>query len=147
MRPNVFDEINANLKKFWEVENSDVNVDKQEILTSDEKKALSQVQNSLKLVDGRYLLEVPWKNERPVLPDNYTMALERLENTELKLLKHSEMAQDYHATITPYLQQGYIPKLSNIEMKQVPGWLLPHFPVFRPERQTTKTLIVFDASA
>ena len=35
---NVFDEINTNLKKFWEVENSNVNVDKQEILTPDEKK-------------------------------------------------------------------------------------------------------------
>ena len=79
VRPNVFDEINASLKKFWEVENSGVNVNKQEILTPDEKKALSQVQNSLKFVDGRYQLEVPWKNERPVLPDNYTMALKRLE--------------------------------------------------------------------
>ena len=147
VRPTVFDEINATLKKFWEVENSGINVEKQEILTSDEKKALNQVQNSLRLVDGRYQLEVPWKNERPVLPDNYTMALKRLENTELKLLKHPEMAQDYQATITSYLQQGYIRKLLDNEMKQVPGWLLPHFPVFRPERQTTKTRIVFDASA
>jgi len=32
-------------------------------------------------------------------------------------------------------------------MKQIPGWLLPHFPVSRPERQTIKTRIVFDASA
>ena len=104
VRPNVFDEINTSLKKFWEVENSGVNVDKQQILTPDEKKALSQVQNSLKLVDGRYELEVPWKNERPVLPDNYTMALKHLENTELKLLKRPEMAQDYQATIMSYLQ-------------------------------------------
>ena len=57
------------------------------------------------------------------------------------------MAQDYQATITSYLQQGYIRKLPHIEMKQVPGWLLPHFPVFCLERQTTKTRIVFDASA
>ena len=147
MRPTVFDEINATLKKFWEVENSGVNVEKQEILTPDEKKALNQVQNSLRLVDGRYQLEVPWKNERPVLPDNYTMALKRLENTELKLLKHPEMAQDYQATTTSDLQQGYIRKVPDNEMKQVPGWLLPHFPFFRPERQTSKTRIVFDASA
>ena len=60
MRPNVFDKINASSKKFWEVENSSVNVDKQEILTPDEKKALSQVQNFLKLMDGRYQLEIPW---------------------------------------------------------------------------------------
>ena len=103
VRPNVFDEINASLKKFWEVENSGVHVDKREILTPDGKKALSQVQNSLKLVDGRYELEVPWKHKRPVLPGNYTMALKRLENTELKLLKNPEMAQDYQATITSYL--------------------------------------------
>ena len=146
VRPNVFDEINASLRKFWEVENCGVNVDKREILTPDEKKTLSQVQNSLKLVDRRYL-EVPWKHKRPVLPDNYTMALKRLENTELKLLKNPEMAQDYQATITSYLQQGYVRKLPDDEMKQVPGWLLPHFPVFRPESQTTKTRIVFDASA
>ena len=147
VRPNVLDEINASLKKIWEVENSGLNVDKREILTPDEKKALSQVQNSLKLVDGRYELEVPWKHKRPVLPDNYTMALKRLEKTKLKLLKNPEMAHDYQATITSYLQQGYIRKLPDDEVKQVPGWLLPHFPVFRPERQTTKTEIVFDASA
>ena len=41
VRPTVFDEINATLKKFWEVENSGVNVEKQEILTPDEKKALN----------------------------------------------------------------------------------------------------------
>ena len=147
VRPNVFNEINASLKKFWEVEDSGVKVDKREILTPDEKKALSQVQTSLKLVDGRYELEVPWKHKRPVLPDYYTVALKRLENTKLKLLRNPEMARDYQAMITSYLQQGYIQKFPDDEMKQVPGWLLPHPPVFRPERQTTKTRIVFDASA
>ena len=57
------------------------------------------------------------------------------------------MAQDYQAMITSYLQQGYIRKLPDNKMKEVPGWLLPHFPVFYPGRQTTKTQIVFDASA
>ena len=76
-------------------------------------------------MDGRFQLEVPWKNERPVLPDNYTMALKRLENTELKLLKHPEVAQDYQGTIKSYLQQEYIRKLPDNEMKEVPGWLLP----------------------
>ena len=75
------------------------------------------------------------------------MALKRLENTELKSLKHPEMAQEYQATITSYVQQGYIRKLPDDKMKWVPGWLLPHFPVFCPKRQTTKTWIVFDASA
>ena len=135
VRPNVFDEINANLKKFWEVENSGVDVDKQNILTPDEKKVLSQVQNSLRLVDGRYQLEVPRKNERPVLPGNYTMALKRLENTELKLLTHSEMAQDYQATITSYPPAGVHPEVAR-HRNETNSWMAPSSFSSLPSRET-----------
>ena len=46
---------------------------------------------------GRYEVEVPWKNGRPALPNNYSMALKRLTSTEMKLMKNAEMAKDYHA--------------------------------------------------
>jgi len=89
----VFDEINTSLKKLWEVENSGIEVSKQEILTTEERKALTQVQKSLKLEDGRFEIVVPWKSERPALPDNYMMELKRLKNTEKKLLKSREVAK------------------------------------------------------
>lgn len=38
--------------------------------------------------------------KRPILPDNYTKVLKRLENTEIKPSKNPEMAQDYQAIIT-----------------------------------------------
>ena len=138
IRPQVFDEINTNLKKLWEVENSGIEGSRQESLTTEERKALTQAQKSLKFEDGRYEIGVPWKSERPVLPDNYMMALKRLENTEKKLLKSREVANDYQSTIESYLQEGYIRKVLESELQQTPGWFLRHFLVIRPERATTK---------
>ena len=46
-----------------------------------------------------------------------------------------------------YQDKGYIRKVSSEEEKPDQGWYLPHFPVLRPDKSTTKTQIVFDASA
>jgi len=116
-------------------------------LTTEKRKALTQAQKSLKAEDGRYEIGVPWKSERSALPDNYMMGSKRLENNEKKLLKSREVANDYQSTIESYLQEGYIRKVPESELKQTPGWFLPHFPVIRQERATTKPKIVFDASA
>lgn len=54
IRPQEFYEINRILKKLQEVENSGTKVGKQDILTTEERKALTQAQKSLKFEDGRY---------------------------------------------------------------------------------------------
>ena len=46
-----------------------------------------------------------------------------------------------------YQDKGYIRKVSPEEEKPDQVWYLPHFPVLRPDKSTTKTRIVFDASA
>ena len=99
MCPQVLDEINANRKKLWEVESSGVNVGKEELLTTEEKKAPSLVKKSMKFEDGTYEVEVPWKNGRSALPNNYRMALKRLTSTEMKLIRNPEKAKHYLETI------------------------------------------------
>ena len=46
-----------------------------------------------------------------------------------------------------YQEAGYIHKVPKEEKKPDQVWYLPHFPVLRPDKATTKTRIVFDASA
>ena len=46
-----------------------------------------------------------------------------------------------------YVEKGYIWKVNESEGQPHDVWYLPHFPVCRSERLTTKTRIVFDASA
>ena len=49
--------------------------------------------------------------------------------------------------VQSYQDKGYIHKVLRHEVKPDQVWHLPHFPVLRPEKSTTKTRIVFDASA
>ena len=57
-----------------------------------------------------------------MLPDNYMMALKRLEDTEKKLLKSREVANDYQSTIESYLQEGYIRKVAESELQHLGGF-------------------------
>ena len=56
------------------------------------------------------------------------------------------MARDYSDTLNKYVEKGYVRKIENEETTSG-KWYLSHFPVIRPEKETTKTRIVFDASA
>ena len=140
------DEISGLQRQFWEIENPRTSHDRP-VLNPDEQCALEQVQTSLKYLDGRYQVTLPWKKNVPDLPDNYDMALRRLYNTEKRLLKNPEIAGAYSENITQYLEKGYIRKIDPTEEKPARRWYLPHFPVVRLVRATTKTPIVFDASA
>ena len=90
---------------------------------------------------------MPWKQDRPSLPDNYSMALSRLQCTEKKLKRSPELGEAYKEVLQTYQEKGYIHKVPHEKIKPDQLWYLPHFPVLRPDKPTTKTRIVFDASA
>ena len=90
---------------------------------------------------------MPWKRDRPLLPDNYSMALNRLQCTEKKLKRCPELGEAYKTVVQFYQDKGYIHKIPRGEVKPDQVWYLPHFPVLRPDKLTTKTRIGFDASA
>ena len=93
-----------------------------------------------------YRVGVPWKTNDAALPDNYEMALSRLENTEKRLKKSPEVPYAYNKCIEQYIEKGYVTKVQEHD-RSLSRWYLPHFPVLRPDKDTTKVRIVFDASA
>ena len=57
------------------------------------------------------------------------------------------MAEEYQKTINAYVEKGYLRKVDP-EGKEVPAaWYLPHFPIVRMDKSSTKVRIVFDCSA
>ena len=71
------------------------------------------------------------------------MAVSRLKNTEKKLLRTGEV---YKTIICVYQEKGYIRKVEDHprEKELVDGvWYLPHSPVCRPDKSTTKTIFFF----
>ena len=96
--------------------------------------------------NNMYRVGLPWKEARPFLSDSYDMALRRLENTEKRLHRSPKIATAYRKIIEQYVEKGYGRKAPENE-KANSRWFLPHFPVLRSDKNTTKTRIVFDASA
>ncbi|XP_068749411.1 uncharacterized protein [Montipora capricornis] len=137
------EEIDLTLRKFWEIEA----VHKDEpVLGIEDRTVMENTQKSLKFMEGRYQVAIPWKKNATLPQDNYEMALRRLEGTERRLLKKPEIARAYTDCIEQYALKGYIRKVPR-EDRPAARWFLPYFPIVRPDRTTTKTRIVFDASA
>ena len=137
--------LNANLKKFWEFEEEPL-MHEPPVIRLEEKLALQTAEHSINYENQMYRVGVPWKERQPVLPNNYDMALRRLENTEKRLKRSPDIADSYSKCIEQYIEKGYVRKIMEHE-KSKSKWYLPHFPVIRLDKETTKTRIVFDASA
>lgn len=139
------EDVNSVLRQFWEIDSS--GVESLPVLTIEEKMAMEEAERSIKFSNGQYQVSIPWKHNKLSLPDNYKMALQRLQNLEKRLVKIPEVATAYSEIIEKYLEKGYVRKIGLCEEQPTIKWYLPHFAVVRTDRVTTKTRVVFDASA
>ena len=104
-------DVDNNLKRFWEIEKSGTERTDRLVLTEEERLALNKVKDSLNYEKGRYFVAVPWKDEKPKLPETKPMALSRLRSTEKNLKKVYHVAKDYKKTIQAYVEKGYLRKV------------------------------------
>lgn len=139
------EKLNENLGKFWEIE-SVPTTQNPPIVRIEEQLALNKVKQSFTFESQMYRVGIPWKNDDPVLPNNYKMAFQRLENTEKRLKRTPEVGKAYTDCLERYIVKGYVVKVP-ADNHSNSKWFLPHFPVLRPDKDTTKTRIVFDAAA
>ena len=77
-------DLDQSIKRFWEIETFGTETCETRIYTDEENAALTQVKESLSYDDTthRYTVGVPWKADRPKLPDNRESAKSRLRWTE-----------------------------------------------------------------
>lgn len=75
------DDLNVTLKQFWEIERLP---EAKPLLAEAERLATNRAESSLQFTDNRYRVAVPWKHEAKLddIPNNYKMAMNRLQNTE-----------------------------------------------------------------
>ena len=117
------------------------------IKTPENNRIMEETKGFMFQRDGHYSVAIPWKaGVKEQLENNYDMEFKRLENTKSKPKKNPEIATSYTDTIQKYQKKEYIRKLITGDCKES-GYYIPHFPVVRMDKDTTKTQIVFDASA
>ncbi|XP_073231674.1 uncharacterized protein [Porites lutea] len=144
-------ELNDTLQKFWKLESIGITPVEMSVSTSQsESTVLKKFKETLAYKNGRYEVSLPWKDEQVVLKDNYKQARSRLYNLERNLLRDSSKAKSYQEAINKYVEDGVAEEVPYEQYAPADGrpvFYLPHRAVFREDKQTTKTRVVFDASA
>ena len=94
--------------------------------------------------NGFYEMPLPFKIQKPILPNNIFMAEKRLNSLKKKLCKNESLFKDYTNFIDMMLQNGYAEeaplKTGDIE------WHIPHHAVYNINKPG-KVRVVFDCSA
>ena len=112
----------------------------------------SDFSNFLKKVkwnEERYTVPLPWKKEHDVLPDNYMQCVRRLRSCVTRLKNEKDLMKEYDEIIRQQEKEEIVEKVPVDEIISVPGDVhyIPHHAVIRPEKETSRVRIVYDASS
>src|SRR5690606_5889550 len=134
--------ISQEIRKFWELDALGI-VDEATPKQGAIDPAMFQSTHVKRLKERRYEVSLPWKdNLKP--QNNFEIASIRLKSLTKRLSQNEELCYEYHNIIRVYLANGFIeeaePLLANL-------YVMPHRCVILTDSSTTKTRIVFDASA
>jgi hypothetical protein len=131
------------LRKFWELESIGIKEESGNQMTVEEKAAMTKVAETLTFENGLYTVGIPWREGEPKLGNSYEAALVRFKRQEKSLKrKGADIMKAYSHVFEEYEKKHYIKDVPKFETKG--QWFLPHFPVIRLDKDTTKVRVVFD---
>ena len=134
----------STVRNLWSLEG--IGVCSEESTESD---VLSNFGSSVRMVDGRYEVKLPWKEDAASnLMDNRDSAEARLAGLSRKFAKNPHLEVRYNRALKDMEQAGVIAEVPPEEIDSpYPTFYLPHRPVVKESSSTTKVRPVFDASA
>ncbi len=136
------------LERFWELDAIGISDEtRYSKYTRDEEQAIYQFNKDTTFDNERYTVGLPWKENHPVLIDNYKQAEERLIAVEKSLQRNPEKAKAYCNAMMQYIKDGHAREVNDDDDHADQIRYLPHHAVFRADRATTKCRVVFDASS
>lgn len=123
------------MERFWEIE-----VEQEDDQSVEEFFMKTTVRNE----DGSYTVQIPFKDEIPILGDSKGRAMARFLQNERKLEKNPERLELYNSTLREYLQLGHMRLVTNQSLGK---YYIPHQAVIKEDSVTTPLRVVFDASS
>ena len=116
----------------------------------DEQDEYEVYAEKIKFSGTRYEACLPFKQDHPVIPDNYRLAHGRLFSLLKRLNSEPQILHQYDNVIKEQLATGIVNLVNDDERDTVePGKVhyIPHREVLREDRSTTKLRVVYDASS
>nr|XP_055049264.1 uncharacterized protein LOC129434357 [Misgurnus anguillicaudatus] len=116
-------------------------------VSQDDIKFLSKMREGITQKDnGHYEMPLPFKKERPKLPNNKICAIHRLNCLERRLKRNETYYKDYVNFMDDIISRGDAEKVPEEEIDNSPVWYIPHHGVYHPQKPG-KIRVVFDCSA
>ena len=114
----------------------------------DERRFLTDVNKSCKLIDGHYTISLPFKDKPPNFPNNKEQVILRSNWLKRKLLKNDKLLLDYKTFMNDLLSKDYAEEVTPERLERDDGKIryLPHHGVYHPHKPG-KVRVVFDCSA
>lgn len=132
------------LKRFWEQEETEP---KQLLSHDDVTCEQMYASTTTRAADGRYIVELPFRQGGRELGESRTNAVRRLLQMERRGRQYPLMYNEYRSFMRNYLELGHMEIVPQNEVDNDQSYYLPHHAVFKPESTTTKLRVVFDATA
>ena len=129
------------VKSIMEADFTDTSVEGTAFSQNDIK-FLDIMNKGIHMSDGHYEMPLPFKDERPQLPNNKAQAWSRLVHLEKKFRHNIEYQKKYTEVMETLINKGYAetaPMTDNVGAT----WYIPHHGVVQPN----KLRVVFDGSA
>ncbi|XP_032785664.2 uncharacterized protein LOC116923312 [Daphnia magna] len=117
---------------------------------NEDEQMLSILQRSIKFIGCGYQVELPLRQDRPVIPNNRGQAVSRFCGLERRMLEPHmrETAAKYVTIVENLISSGTVVAVNWSDINKPEGmvWYLPHFYVVNPNKPE-KIRVVFDCAA
>ncbi|XP_035980606.1 uncharacterized protein LOC118556656 isoform X5 [Fundulus heteroclitus] len=116
-------------------------------MSFEDKMFMTKAEQSVKLLNGHYVLDLPFRNKGIVMPHNYQVAEQRLASLKKKFLKNSQFRAEYTDFLSEVISNEHAELVPENEIERTDGrlWYIPHHGVYHPKKGTLR--VVFDCGA
>ena len=113
----------------------------------EDRRFLTLLDQGISFQNGHYEMPLPFKKENPILPNNKSMAIRRLQCLRTRFKKDKKFCHDYFEFMNSLVKNGHAEKVSDSEKSDIgqKGYI-PHHGVYHPQKPG-KIRVVFDCSA
>ena len=141
------EKLNLQLERMYNDEFGNTTDDADEGMSVEDHRAKDIMDKSAILINGHYQLRLPFRQDRPILPDSRPAAEKRLEWLKKRMQKDEAFKEKYAQVMEKYRTEGSSREVQEEELRNLrPVWYLSHHAVWHP-RKPDEPRVVFDCAA
>ena len=122
-------------------------IDEKKEQSVEDKLFLTKVSNTIQHKDGHFYINLPFRKDNVVMPNNIEQAQSRLDSLKKKMSRDPDYKSEYTTFMNTLFNKGYAENVPVEDLQKADGkvWYLPHHGVLHPTKK--KLRVVFDCSA